>query len=355
MTVSTRIVQVDSQMPQEQAIKLAAELLRQGRLVAFPTESVYGLGANALDAAAVGRIFAAKGRPANNPIIVHVLGEHEARELVDCWPWEARRLTSEFWPGPLSLILPRSARVPDAVTAGGPTVALRAPNHPVAMALLAAASLPIAAPSANLATHVSPTRAEHVWSDLAGQIDMILDGGPTPGGLESTVIDLTGEPRILRPGLITPAQIELVLGKAPLLPTSMTQAGVSHPEHGSGLSQPAVHSLETTPLRSPGMLARHYAPSVPLECTEPGSGRRVQELVEQGLRVAWLTLGPPNDNIPGADVIVMPLDAASYASRIYDVLRSLESTGVDRIVVETPPDDEAWLAIRDRLHRASTS
>src|SRR5262249_4015308 len=244
-----------------------------GGLVAFPTETVYGLGASALDAVAVGRIFAAKGRPANNPVIVHVACAEEAQALAAVWPESAARLAARFWPGPLTLVLPRCAIVPAVVTAGGPTVAIRVPAHPVALALLAEARIPIAAPSANRSTSLSPTRAEHVLRGLDGRIEMILDGGPTAGGLESTVLDVTTEPpRLLRPGLITPGQIEAEVGAVarPRLPRSVSERG-------------APASKE--PARSPGLSRRHYAPTTPLECVAEDGSTRVAELLLDGQRV----------------------------------------------------------------------
>src|SRR5437763_8542920 len=225
------------------AIASAADVLRSGGLVAFPTETVYGLGANALDADAVGRIFAAKGRPAANPIIVHVADAAGVGAVVADWPDAAARLAERFWPGPLTLVLPKRDAVPDVVTAGGPTVAVRVPAHPVAHALLRAAGVPVAAPSANRSSELSPTTAGHVLHGLGGRIDLILDAGPCPGGIESTVLDVTNDPpRLLRPGLVTPAQIEAVIGPI------------------QRFGEPAGSVL-----RSPGLLAKHYAPRAPLE------------------------------------------------------------------------------------------
>ncbi len=197
----TELLAVDPFSPEPERIARAAEVLRRGGLVAFPTETVYGLGANALDPNAVAGIFHAKGRPANNPVIVHVAEARDVLRVVADWPEIAERLAQRFWPGPLTLVLPKRAGVPDVVTAGGPTVAVRVPAHPVALALLRAVGVPIAAPSANRSTQLSPTRAEHVQRGLDGLIDLILDGGPTTGGLESTVLDVTTTPpRLLRPG-----------------------------------------------------------------------------------------------------------------------------------------------------------
>ncbi|MCS6777324.1 MAG: L-threonylcarbamoyladenylate synthase, partial [Chloroherpetonaceae bacterium] len=209
----TRVLPVNPVHPEPGAIAQGADCLRAGGLVAFPTETVYGLGASALDAAAVARIYAAKGRPAHNPVIVHVADVVQARSLVTEWPEQADLLAARFWPGPLTLVLPRNAQVPDIVAAGGPTVAIRWPAHPVAQALIRAAGVPVAAPSANRSMHISPTRAEHVLRGLTGKIDLVLDGGPTPGGIESTVLDVTAmPPRLLRPGLVTAGQIAQVVG-----------------------------------------------------------------------------------------------------------------------------------------------
>lgn len=302
--------------------------------MAFPTETVYGLGANALDAAAVERIFAAKGRPVTNPLIVHVPDITAARELAADWPAQAQRLAERFWPGPLTLVLPCRSIVPNIVTAGGPTVALRVPAHPVALALLRACGLPLAAPSANRSTQLSPTRAEHVLSGLADRIDLVLDAGPTPGGLESTVLDVTVEPpRLLRPGLITLAQLIEVVGPV-------------------GRSQPVTAE---SPARSPGQMARHYAPRTPMELVAGNGPERAQALVQQGLRIGWATLARDGAaTAPGALVVVMPDDAAGYAARLYAVLHELDGRGLDRIVVDLPPATDAWLAVYDRLRRAAS-
>lgn len=328
----TEVLAVSAEAPAADVIARAAEVLRAGGLVAFPTETVYGLGANALDAAAVARIFAAKGRPANNPLIVHVTGVAEARALTSAWPRAADCLAARFWPGPLTLVLPRGDRVPDIVTASGPTVAVRVPAHRVALALLRATGLPIAAPSANRSTGLSPTRAEHVLRGLDGRIDLLLDGGPTAGGLESTVLDVTADPpRLLRPGLVSPAMIEAEVG-------------------------PIVRHVEApgeAPLPSPGMLRRHYAPTTPLECVADGAAR-VEELLRQGLRVGWVTFeaeeGPARTRLLS---LVLPHEAAAYGAELYAALHTLDMAGVDRIVVRLPPATEEWLAVHDRLRRAS--
>jgi L-threonylcarbamoyladenylate synthase len=333
--MQTEVLAIDPNAPDPAAIARAAAVLRAGGLVAFPTETVYGLGANALDAAAVDRIFAAKGRPAHNPLIVHVADEAAARAVAGEWPATASRLAARFWPGPLTLVVPKAAAVPAVVTAGGPTVAVRVSAHPVALALLRAAGVPVAAPSANRSAQLSPTRAEHVLRGLAGRIDLILDGGPTAGGIESTVLDVTTTPpRLLRPGLVEAAALEAVIGP-------LVRPG-------------AARAAGDEALPSPGMLARHYAPRIPLECVE-GSGRdRVQALAAEGRRVGWLTLGPPDGDISSLiTVISLPPEPAGYAAGLYAALHALDALGLDRIIASLPPDTAPWLAVRDRLRRAS--
>ncbi len=328
--MQTRVLAIDPELPDAAAISEAAGLLREGRLVAFPTETVYGLGANALDPEAVRAIFAAKGRPAGNPLIVHVEDPMTAAALAEEWPDVASALADRFWPGPLTLVVRRRDVIPDVVTAGGPTVAIRAPAHPVAGALIAAAGVPIAAPSANRSSHLSPTTAAHVMRGLDGRIDLLLDAGPTPGGIESTVLDVTeSTPRILRPGLVTAGAIERVIG-----PVSV----------GPRLQGPP---------RSPGLLERHYAPSTPLEVVEDGQ-ERAHRLLQEGKRVGWLTFdGGPHDEEEGLEIVMMPLDPSQYAAALYAVLHTLDGLGLDRIVVEEPPETDAWAGVRDRLNRAS--
>jgi L-threonylcarbamoyladenylate synthase len=333
--MKTLCLSVDPARPEPEIIAAAARVLRAGGLVAFPTETVYGLGANALDATAVQRIFTAKGRPANNPLIVHVAATAEVSALAE-WSDTAQRLADRFWPGPLTLVLPRRAVVPDVVTAGGPTVAVRWPSHPVAQALIRAAGVPLAAPSANRSTQVSPTRAEHVLIGLDGRIEMILDGGPTPGGLESTVLDLTATPpRLLRPGLVSPGSLEEVIGRIDRPPPALSQ--------------------DDRPLPSPGMRRRHYAPRARLTVAPAEDAEQfIQTLTRQGQRVGWLT-SKQRGNLPAVDLIVMPADAKEYAARLYAALHELDVRQVDWIIVDEPPGDEAWLAVRDRLRRASAA
>jgi L-threonylcarbamoyladenylate synthase len=300
-----------------ETIARAAALLRSGRLVAFPTETVYGLGANALDSAAVDRIYAAKGRPSKNPLIVHVASLADVAPLVAEWPEAAAKLAEAFWPGALTLVVRKSARVPDNVTAGGATVAIRCPAHPVAHALLKETGGPVAAPSANRSGELSPTTAHHVSESLGDRIELILDGGPCPGGLESTVIDLTGVvPRLLRPGLLDATQLEAVIGPVETGPST------------SGT------------LPSPGMLAKHYSPRTALECANSAeeAGFLVNLYETAGLKVARYELAP---------------DPAAASARLYADLHDLDRGGYDRIIAALPPDTEPWRAIRDRLVRAA--
>lgn len=322
----TRLLSVSG--PEDPALAEAVALLRAGRLVAFPTETVYGLGADGLNPEAVARIYAAKGRPATNPVILHVADAAAARNLVSRWPAEAQALADRFWPGPLTLVLPASGAVPAIVRANGPTVALRCPAHPVALALIRAAGRPLAAPSANRSQHLSPTRAAHVASSLGGAVDLILDGGPTTAGLESTILDLSGDrPRILRPGPIPPADLAALVG-----PVDLWEGAVK-----AGEMQAA-----------PGMAERHYAPRARLELVAPGTGW--QETPEPVAYVAFGALPPLPEGVRG---ILLPLDAGEVGAGLYALLHDLDEAGFERVVMEQPPDGEAWLAVRDRLRRAS--
>jgi L-threonylcarbamoyladenylate synthase len=331
----TEVLHVDAEWPDPGALRRAAMVLAEGGLAAFPTETVYGLGANALDTAAVLKIFKAKGRPPINPLIVHVADAKDARRLVRSWSSAAELLAKRFWPGPLTIVLSKNKLVPDVVTGGGATVALRVPSHPVALGLLEFCRLPVAAPSANRSSGLSPTRGDHVLRSLEDRVDLLLDAGATPGGLESTVIDLTTTPpRLLRPGLIAVADIEAVLG------TFITRAGPA-----------AVHPGQ--PLPSPGMLPRHYAPRTPLEVV-PGTGReRVKELASEGCRVGWVTREAETDVPAGTVHHMLPHDPVGYAAQLYAVLHDMDDENLDHIIVARPPDSDAWLAIADRLRRAS--
>jgi L-threonylcarbamoyladenylate synthase len=308
----------------------AAALLRRGGLVAFPTETVYGLGALALEPLAVRAIYAAKGRSPANPLIVHVLGEDDARPLLTRWPLEARQLAARFWPGPLTLVLPRTALVPDEVTAGGDTVAVRAPSHPAARALLQRVNAPLAAPSANSAQHVSPTSAAHVLRDLNGRIDAVLDGGRCPVGIESTVLALdAGAPRLLRAGAVTRAEIEELVGPI--------EVG---PRPGAAVAQ------------SPGQQHRHYAPATLVRLAEPAD--LAVAVTNLPGRIGVLLRG--DTPAPAAAAVArLPADPAGYARGLYAALRDLEDADCNAIVVEQVPAGDEWDAIRDRLSRAAAA
>jgi L-threonylcarbamoyladenylate synthase len=329
------IVRVDPAAPDQGAVARAAALLRSGELVALPTETVYGLGANALDEHAVRRIFEAKGRPSYNPLIVHVFDARAARALATAWPESAERLAERFWPGPLTIVLPKDRRVPDLVTAGLSTVALRVPRHPVMRAVLQAAGLPIAAPSANRSGEVSPTTADHVAQSLGERVPLILDAGPAEVGLESTVVDLSGpRPVLLRPGAISAADLGAVIGDV--------ERG------GAGPRGDAAR-------RSPGMLERHYAPRAvvrlyPAEETERLGGV-IRDLRKRFSRVGVLTTTTVRE---AGDVhIQLPGDPLGYGRALYAALHDFDRQGCDLILVERPPERPEWAAVLDRLERAS--
>jgi L-threonylcarbamoyladenylate synthase len=328
------LVPVDARSPDSAALRRAGEILRDGGLVAFPTETVYGLGANALDREAVARIFEAKGRPGYNPLIVHVLDEEAARDLTAEWPQVADVLARAFWPGPLTLVLRKAAVVPDLVTAGLSTVGLRVPAHPLARALLLAAGVPIAAPSANRFTELSPTTAEHVRKGLGPRVDLILDGGPTDVGIESTVIDLScGQPTMLRPGSISAAEIESLIG-----PIAR-----------------ADDQLAESARRSPGMLDRHYAPKARLRLYPNDSAERILvdqlRATEAGQRVGVILITPATSS---ASLVRRLGDAPDvYARDLYATLHQLDDLGCEEIFVEGLPEQSEWDGVRDRLMRAA--
>ncbi|MDQ2786721.1 MAG: L-threonylcarbamoyladenylate synthase [Chloroflexota bacterium] len=317
-------------MISDQDIQHAVAILRAGGLVAFPTETVYGLGANARNPAAIRRLFTAKGRPADHPVIVHLARADAMPEWTSRVPSAAVTLAAAFWPGPLTLVLPRAAHVLDLVTGGQETVALRVPSHPAAHALLESFGDGVVAPSANRFGRLSPTRAEHVHAELGDAVDLILDGGPTDVGVESTIVDLSGDrPTLLRPGGITPAQLALVLG------------------------QPLDAAHAASP-RASGTLPSHYAPRTPLDVIAPddldeyanqraAKGSHVAVLARRHAlsmhsSIAWHTISP---------------DASPYTQILYATLRALDAGGYDRILVEDVPEGDAWLAVRDRLRRAA--
>ena len=343
-----KILSIDPAMPEAADLAPAVEALRAGGLVAFPTETVYGLGANALDPDAVARIFAAKGRPDYNPLIVHAANAEAARALAAEWPVAAARLADAFWPGPLTLILPRAAHVPDSVTAGLPNVALRVPAHPVAQALLAAAGMPLAAPSANRSTEVSPTTAEHVVRGLGDAVDVVVDGGPCTVGIESTVVSLASDtPTILRPGSITQEELSEVIGVVLIADGVKEQAGAALP--------------------SPGQMDRHYAPRAELRLIDPEPSGLVALVEAVPGMDAYLpvhidgrtydertaVLAHSGGDYPGAHVIRMPAEAGGYAARLYATLHELDAAGYHRILVERVPDEPEWAGVRDRLLRAA--
>jgi L-threonylcarbamoyladenylate synthase len=324
--LARRITMPTTSSPPQALIERAAALLREGKLVAFPTETVYGLGANGLDEAAVDRIFAVKGRPSTSPLILHVDSTAMARALVTTWDQRAETLAQRFWPGPLTLVLPKRDHVPAKVTAGLPTVGIRMPAHTVALALIRAAGVPIAGPSANRFTELSPTTAEHVRKSLGNQVDLIVDGGSTTVGIESTVLSLAVDsPLILRLGMVSQAQIEAALGAAVQVSTQPVSPQTSH--------------------ASPGMHARHYSPHTPMVLVQGG------RLPHTG-RGAYLWYAHPG---PAARSLRMPESPAGYAALLYEVMHQVDAEGWDWIAVEEPPDAPEWQAIRDRLQRASQS
>lgn len=341
----TDVLRVDTVSPDPELIQRAATCLREGGLVAFPTETVYGLGVHALDREAVARLFAAKGRPANDPLIVHVTSVEAVRPLVTSIPDVVRDLAHRFWPGPLTVVLPRSKAVPLAVTAGLDTVAVRLPAHPVARALIERAGVPVAAPSANLFSRPSPTRAEHVLQDLEGRIDLIVDGGPTTVGVESTVLDLTSDiATVLRPGAVTLEQLRTILPNVRLRTT--IAAG--------------------EPMRSPGLLSRHYSPRAELTLYTGNADaarerllRDARALTSQGRRVGVIAASDDRHALSSLHAVeLIELGAATapedVAARLYAAFRDMDSRHVEVILVRDFVIDEGLgAAVRDRLTRAA--
>lgn len=343
-----RVIVVDPSRPDPTAIAEAAAVLARGGLVAFPTETVYGLGARGLHAADVARIFAAKGRPRAHPLILHVDGEPMARRLASSWPDSAARLAAAFWPGPLTLVVPRAPDVPDEVTGGMDTVALRAPSHAVALALIRATSEPLAAPSANAHTHVSPTSAKHVIRSLGDKVDLVLDGGACAHGIESTVVTVAETPpRILRPGALGVARLRAIV-----------------PEIARG---DATLAADDVARASPGMAAKHYSPRarVAIEDAGPRAVEAALELARTGLQVGALVWSVEARDAIGRSAkeresstelvrfVTMPDDPEAYGRALYAAFYDLDEARCDVIVVERPLDDEAWWAIVDRLTRAA--
>lgn len=350
--IQTRWVVVDPQRPDQEAVEDAAAVLREGGLVAFPTETVYGLGANAWSPAAVEKIFVAKGRPADNPLIVHVAEPAQAAALAAEWSETARKAAQAFWPGPLTLVVPLGAPLPPRVTAGLNTVAVRVPAHPVALALLRAAALPVAAPSANRSGRPSPTRAEHVWDDLAGRIHFLLDGGPVGVGVESTVLDLSVHPPlVLRPGGISLEALRDVLGNVELDPA------LASFRSGEGMEQQVP--------RSPGVKYRHYAPACPAVLVEgpPPVRRRklaqwVQARLAEGRRVGVIATEEGASGLREHEGLILRVtgsqrDPEAYAKGLFRFLRELEGAGCDMIIMEGIEAEGIGLAVMDRLRKAA--
>jgi L-threonylcarbamoyladenylate synthase len=317
----------------DRATHRAVELLRAGEVVALPTETVYGLAANALDPTAVMRIYAIKGRPPQNPIIVHVSATPMAERCVSHWPDIAEKLASSFWPGPLTLVLRKSGIIPSIVTAGGTTVGVRWPSHPFIQAVIRACDFPLAAPSANLSNQVSPTTAEHVRKGLGTQVSVIVDGGPSQVGIESTVLDLTtSPPRVLRPGIIHSESLLAVTGE---LATTGAGAG---------------------PLKSPGLFPKHYSPKAKVRLwswTNDSELRERMSAYNPGkVHVIAHTRIPLTIDLP--HVTVIPHDAEAFARAIYAELHRCDDEGAEMIIIEEVPDSPAWQAIADRVRRAAS-
>lgn len=311
-------------------IEAAVEALRAGELVAFPTETVYGLGANAQNPAALRKIFEAKGRPIHHPLIVHLDSARYLHRWTHKLPPSAERLAARFWPGPLTLVLPKAGHVLDGITGGQSTVAIRVPSHPMAQQLLNAFGGGIAAPSANRYGHISPTRAEHVRDELGDAVKIVLDGGECQVGVESTIVSCAEDPvRLLRPGAITLSQLRSVVGDV-------------------------VVGADATAPRVPGSTQAHYAPTTPLEIV-PGDGLEVfaGSLNDQGGRVAVLAMRLPLRTLPLVTWINAGRKPQTYAHDLYANLRTLDKAGCARILVQEVPGDERWDAVRDRLQKAA--
>jgi len=342
----TIVLKVNPRKPNIKKVQVAADLIRKGGLVAFPTETVYGLGADALNSKAVLALFEAKKRPLDNPPIVHVENMSDVRRLAEQVPLKAERLMKEFWPGPLTLIFKRSEKVPDVTVAGLETIAIRMPQHAVALALIKESNCPIAAPSANLAGKPSPTSAKHVFVDLNGRIDAILDGGPTPIGVESTVLDLSVDPpQVLRPGGASLEALRRVLVDVKLHPFVV-----------------AEKELSIEKARSPGMKHKHYAPKAEVIVVEgaiPAVLAKVKELSEsyglKGLRVGILAT---DETIRGYEADVVKSLGSRFnldvvAQNLFSLLREFDAEGVDVIIAESVPTEGLGLAVMNRLRKAS--
>jgi len=345
-SIKTMVLKVDPHRPEPDKIRVAAEVLKKGGLVAFPTETVYGLGANALDEKAVLRIFDAKNRPADNPIIVHVANRDDIYVLAEHVPQVAEKLIDEFWPGPLTLLFVKSDAVPNAVTAGLATVAVRMPSHAVAHALISEAGVPVAAPSANLAGRPSPTSAKHVMDDLSGRIEVLIDGGEIGYGVESTVLDLTTDPpTVLRPGPVTVEELRRVVGEVEVHPIAKAEV-----------------PIEVAIARSPGMKYRHYAPAAEVVVVEgplEGIVKKVQELVDArggiGKKVGVMAMEETASRYR-ADVVKVVgsrLDPRTVAKNLFKVFREFDAEGVKFVVAEGLEPTGIGLAVMNRLRKAA--
>jgi L-threonylcarbamoyladenylate synthase len=332
--VKTEILSTHTQELFAHAVYRAVELLTAGEVVALPTETVYGLAANALDTEAVAKIYSIKGRPSHNPIIVHVSDLPMAKRCVAAWPTSAEKLANSFWPGPLTMVLPRAKSIPDIVTAGGETVGVRLPSHPFIQAVIRECGFPLAAPSANLSNAISPTSAEHVSKQLSGKIRLIVDGGSSQVGIESAVIDLSTQGhRVLRPGMIHAESIAAVIGQGVLNESAGDKSGT---------------------LRSPGMLRKHYSPKAKLLILEWKSDAELKSRMMHHSSRAHIiahTSIPSTGGFGG--VSVMPRDVAAFARAIYAELHRCDEAGAEVIIVEALPNQPEWRGVADRLGRAA--
>jgi len=343
--LETRILKIVDIETDYKAIEEAAFLIKNGELVAFPTETVYGLGANALDARAVDKIYEAKGRPGDNPLIVHIADFDGIRPLVEEVSMEAEKLMEAFWPGPLTLILKKSSIVPDRTTGGLQTVAVRMPNNPIALALIRESKVPIAAPSANRSGRPSPTEANHVAEDLMGRIPMILDGGPCSVGVESTVLDITGEiPNILRPGGITPKMLEQVVGQVNI---------------DAGVLKPVEKGVR---IKSPGMKYTHYAPEASVVIVKGNLDKiteKIRELTNEELRkcnkVGILATEETIHCYTEGQVICLGSrkKPETLAANLFSALRKFDEMGVDIVFAEWVEEKDEGLAVMNRMLRAA--
>ena len=321
----------------QKSVRRAAEFLRAGEIVALPTETVYGLAANALDERAVAKIFQVKGRPSHNPIIVHVAGNEMAADCARKFPDIAMQFSRAFWPGPLTLVLPRDKKIPDTVTAGGDTVGIRWPSHPFIQAVIRECGFPLAAPSANLSNQISPTNAGHVRAQLDGKIPLIVDGGQSQVGIESTVLDLSvAPPRILRPGMIHAEALAAVCGE---------------------IQDTGLKILKDEKLRSPGMLAKHYSPKAKLVVMDWKNDEDLKAgMANHNLKISNCHV-IAHTKIPtgfgAGNVSVIPHDAEAFARALYAELHRCDEAGAELIVVEAPPETPEWTGIADRLRRAA--